>query len=293
MRRKNLKIQLNEIMNDKLRIGHSRHKAKEQYKNKCKEKGIKAQNLKSEYIHSIKTAQNYREVLNSFCDWIRKEHKDIWNTKDITKIDKGLCYKYMRERENRGLSPYTISRDLGALNKLLDLKLTKKEGGLAKRSYKQLKRSRNQTNKELSKSLLAKNYEQILIAKATGMRRSSMLRIKKSDFIKNEKTSLYVKVKLVEKGGKYREAPILQDYQQDLTKIIDAKKEGVLFDYYSKSIDNHSFRAEYAEERYKELLEGRLDKKDYRGYDKEAIAIISKNLGHNRLTVVCENYLGK
>lgn len=64
-----------------------------------------------------------------------------------------------------------------------------------------------------------------------------------------------------------------------------------MFEKYSRAINNHKYRREYAQEMYKQYLKGRKDKKNWRGYDKEALEWVSKNLGHNRLDVVVYHYM--
>ena len=65
-----------------------------------------------------------------------------------------------------------------------------------------------------------------------------------------------------------------------------------LFKRYTRKIDNHALRREYAKNRYKEIAEEKdSEEKDYRGYDKEVLRVLTQDLGHNRLDVVIYNYL--
>ena len=82
------------------------------------------------------------------------------------------------------------------------------------------------------------------------------------------------------------------NYQEDIKRILLGKElDKPLFTKYTKKIDNHAFRREYSKTRYKEILGEREDKNDYKGYDKNALKILTKDLGHNRLDVVVYNYL--
>jgi hypothetical protein len=70
----------------------------------------------------------------------------------------------------------------------------------------------------------------------------------------------------------------------------------VLFNEYTRNIDNHSFRSEYAVDLYEQLEEEKTSKgleikENYRGYDKEIVLKVSSELGHNRPSVVVEHYL--
>ncbi len=69
-----------------------------------------------------------------------------------------------------------------------------------------------------------------------------------------------------------------------------------LFSKYTKKIDNHAFRAEYARERYAELVQQKKDKGDeilnnYRNYVRQIFRLVSNDLGHCRVSVVVEHYL--
>lgn len=132
LRKKNLKIQMHNKINEKIAIGKSRHEEK-----------AKNKNGRSDYIHSYNTAESYRQTINEFSFWLKENREDIWNSKDLESIDKATAYEYLRSREERGCSPDTISKDLSAINKTLGLKITKKEGGLKKRSNQDIKRSRH------------------------------------------------------------------------------------------------------------------------------------------------------
>lgn len=287
MRKKNLKIQLNQSLDGKLAIGTSRHKAKQE------------NGGQSDKIHSIGTADNYRKSINNFGNWLRDNKPEIWATKDLSSVDKSVANEYLQYQRDRGLKSASISRDLAAINKVLNLDLSKKDAGIEKRSIYDIKRSRNETNSRLTDSMRESNREQILMAQATGCRRASMTKLEKEHFIIDKQSGLPVGVYLTEKGGKERVAPILREYQQAVGEILDSKAPGCpLFDSYSSRIDNHSFRAEYAEKRYQEITEqyelmGREIKEDYRGYDPDILREVSQNLGHNRLDVVEEHYINK
>lgn len=72
--------------------------------------------------------------------------------------------------------------------------------------------------------------------------------------------------------------------------------QGCLFDKYTKKIDNHAFRAQYARERYEELIQQKRERgekilKNYKGCDRDCLSQVSQDLGHNRINVVVEHYL--
>ena len=296
-RNKNIKIQMHNKINEKIAIGKSRHEEK-----------ANSDNRQSDYIHSYNTADSYRQTVDEFSAWLKENKSDIWNSKNLESIDKDTAYEYLRSREDKGCSPHTVSKDMSAINKTLGLGLEKKEGGLKNRSNKNITRSRNRCKHDSEYNY--KNYkEQIEFAKSFGLRRESICggayQVKEKSLFKSlEDGKIYCRV--IEKGGKYREAPCLasreayieENYKNigystpmskdEFRELYNSSGE-VLFDKYTKKIDNHAFRREYAQELYKELNEEQ--KKDYRGYDEKTIKKVSEALGHSRLDVVIDHYL--
>jgi integrase len=265
-------------------IGESRHQAKQEYKEML-HIGEHANN-RTVGIHSYKTYTAYKQTSMAFIKYMRNDHKEV---KDITDIKREHVIEYLQTRQNEGKSSYTISKDMAALNKLLFLGVTKKDAGIKKRTYKVVTRSRL-PRKHDSKYNPSNYKHQILFAKSTGCRRQSVLKVTPEDFV--WKDGLPISVRLVEKGGKERYATILFQSRTEIKSIIESKNVGEpLFKKYTKKIDNHAFRAEYARNRYREILGNCYDKNDYRGFDKDVLGVLTKDLGHNRLDVVVYHYL--
>lgn len=306
---KNVKIQLNKRLNSLLRIGESKHQAKQEYKQYCQDNNIKWNPAKTVGIHSIGTAEAYRQTINEFGDWLKTNHKEIRN---LEQIDNKISYEYLKYKESQGNSAWSVSKDMSALNKCLNLGLNKAEGQLQERSYKNVSRSREE--RQHDQKYNAQNYkDQILLARAFGVRRETILggqyQAKDISLYKNNDN---VFIRVVEKGGRYRETQCLQQHKEEVLKTFNVKEgeslskqefqalyetsTNHLFSEYTTKIDNHAFRSEYATLRYQELLENKQNEgetilNDYRGYDKELILKVSQELGHNRPSVVVEHYL--
>jgi len=249
--------------------------------------------------------------------WIKKEHPEI---KTLAGVNREHAIKYLQSRQNDGKSAYTLSKDMSALNKIFCTGLTKKESGLSNRSYKNVTRSR--VERPNDKSYNPKNYaNQITFAKATGCRRESILggqyQVKPCSVWIDPKGNIFVS--LIEKGGKFRNAPVLERYKADIKHIVPNmairtphsslaieehifkelyrnSAQEVLFNKYTEKIDNHAFRAEYARVRYEELLQNMKEQgeeilQNYRGYDRDCLRLVSQDLGHNRVSVVVEHYM--
>lgn len=311
MRKVNLKIQMHNLITQKLQegTGVSRHAIKQELERHHKETG---ELLKDPSIHSINTAESYRDTVDQFAAFLREKHQDVWNSKDLSNITKEINYQFLKEREAQGLSAWTISKDLSALNKLLNQDLTKREADLSYRNTDNITRSRLERTHD--RSYNANNYkDQLEFSKAFGLRRESIHQgqyaVKDiSLFIKDNK----VYCAAIEKGGRYREAQCLREYQEAILnkyniiereslnkeqfKDLYSSSNNKLFDSYTTKIDNHAIRAEYATKLYNQILEEKgIDKQDYsyksKKFDSEALREVSNNLGHSRISVVAMHYI--
>lgn len=256
-------------------LGQSRHLAK-----------LQSGKHRTAGIHSGVTYETYKQTSKEFISWMRINYKEI---KDINDITEKHIIEYLIYRQGKELAPITVAKDMAALNKLFNLYLTKKIVGLKQVSYKDITRSR--LPRAHDKKYNAENYrEQIDIAKATGCRRQSVLKIKPNDFVFDGADPIGVNLK--EKGGKHRVATILEAYRSRVKEILEGKdRDKPLFDSYTSKIDNHAFRGEYARDREQELVSKNPSDEYYRGYDKKAIGQVSKDLGHDRLSVVVYHYM--
>lgn len=291
----NCKIQLYEIAKKMSGIGESKYAAKTSYRNACEERGEKWNPSKTSSIHSIITDKGYRQTINEFCNWVKENKSDIYATKDLNNFTKELCYEYLQYRNIK--SAWTVTKDQSALNKVFNYDLNKKEGNLRERRQEDVTRSR--LPRDMDTRYNPKNYSDAIdFAKAFGLRRES---IKGGDYQVKE-SSLFTKqgsvyCSVIEKGGRYREAPCLKKYQDAMlekynileretfvrerftqtftdsnkTEIIHptimdkqgfknfyrASEDKPLFPKYTALIDNHAFRGEYARALYIQLVEAK------------------------------------
>lgn len=303
-----LKYQITQKMQELKRFGESKHEAKFKYRQACEAAGVKWNPSKAHGIFSKNTFESYQQTGVEFTAWLKENHADI---KDINNVTRDNIKEYLIYRETSEKSAWTVSKDMAALNKIFSYNLSKAEVGLRERSYKDVERSRG--IKAHDSKYNPYNYKnQISFAKAFGCRRESIrggsYQVKEISLFKNAEGKIFCS--LIEKGGRYREAPCLQAYQNEINslfpnveyresitkvefvKMYTESQRDKLFDSYTTKIDNHAFRAEYARARYEELIQEKSDvKNDYRGYDKEVIRQVSIDLGHNRPSVVVEHYL--
>lgn len=310
-RKGSLNYQLHQKMEKINCIGQSRHLAKIEARAMGRNSVIG--------IHGEETYNNYRSVSKILARYLKEQgHNDL---DKVTRQDlKGFLAD---RRDNHDVKPVTLNKDLAAINKIFSTDITKKEANLPETSYKDATRARQgQTGKFNPKDW----KDQIDTAKAVGCRRESIHSEKnigwkhfplteKSFFQKDGK----VWARLIEKGGKYREAPVLAAHQERVKAIFREKtgkniprggrlsknefkeiyrqglKEGktMFFNRYTTEINNQEYRRNYAAERYHEHLKelGINEKRNFRGYDSRVLEQISKDLGHGRLDIVVESYL--
>ena len=289
---KSLGIQLHERMEELNRIGQTKHDKKIMVQQFAKNNDLYVNPLKNDGIYSYNTYNAYKQTSIEFTRWLQQTHPDV---KNINQITFNHAKEYLSYRQDSGKSKWTVDKDMAALNKVLKLEMTKKEIGLARKSYKESVRSRKDA--KMDKKYNPEKYkDQITVAKATGIRRQSMLKISPENFI-FDRNGVVISVKVKEKGGKTRIAKILDVYKQDVTNIINQsiKEKGMsekLFDKYTSKIDNHAFRGEYARNLYQELIDKQgFNKADVQGYDSNVLKTVSRNLGHERISVVIQHYL--
>lgn len=311
-------FQLTEYLKSLQCFGQSKHVAKIEYRRQQEAKGEKWNPSAAWGIFSFKTYNGYKQTAIEFARWLKQNYSEI---KIMNQIKKEHTVHYLQSRQQDGKSAFTVSKDMSALNKTFGFGLSKKEACLNNRSYKDVVRSR--VERQHDKKYNPKNYsKQITFAKATGCRRESILggqyQVKPCSLWRDTKGDIFVS--LIEKGGKFRNAPVLEKYKAQIERLVPRisvrvqyqslametyrfkelyrkSNEDYLFLKYTKKIDNHAFRAEYARERYTELIQKKRDHgeeimNDYRSqFDSKILRTVSTDLGHFRLSVVFEHYL--
>ncbi|MBQ9111944.1 MAG: hypothetical protein IJY08_00005 [Clostridia bacterium] len=304
---KNITIQLNKRIDELLRIG---------------EKKVKVNGV-AEGIHSVKTAEQYRNTANRLSS-VCKE----MGIKNIEDIDKSVVARYMEAY--RDASSWTVSRELSAISKIRGETITPKELGFTqRRTYTSVKNSRGELPKSSSANR-PQNQDALYLASVCGCRRSSLdpsspTAVTANDAVRNEHGQIYA-FHLLEKGGKERHAIVLPSEQRNLTNWVDNKlKSGLspdapLISHIDKNMGSHRMRAEYARELYNELKEAKergidvyegrkyelfIDRSKYdygynnprfksdtpHNFQKDLALEVSFNLGHGRLDVSLYSYL--
>ena len=297
------------------RMGQSKHSAKQASREAwLKEHGsLKGWNpAKADGIYSRGTMATYIGAVSGLARYAA-EH----GARRPADLTAQMGADYLKAMHAEGQSAWSIATAAAALNKAMGWDLSTAALGLPSRRKADIARSRIprvHDNRDFSAFA-----DQIAMAKATGIRRQSMLVIKPTDCVRDSQGTV-IGVAVVEKGGRHRVAPVLVACRADVTKIVDAAiqahgADAPVFRQYDVHIDNHHYRAEYAgallhqleDERAsgRPLFGGAFALADYahlrgrdarrktvtQGHATDLLAAVSGALGHARIDVVLRHYL--
>ena len=248
-------------------------------------------------IYSKNTFETYKRQFRYFADWLSEAHKEAYTLDDARQyVDEYLLHLVKLER-----SAYSITTAKAALAKVFQTDATQFIA-TPPRERENIKRSRGDAVRD--SNISSKTETKLaLFSSAVGLRRKEMLNIESEDlFFKNGKA--YLNVTRGTKGGKPRIVEICGVSDGETKMIVEwiQAREGRLFPSLNTNYDNHYYRAVYAKrlyDRYKRKekdippRERYIMRKERAGevYDKSAMQIVSKNLGHNRISVIAQSYL--
>ena len=248
-------------------------------------------------IYSKATFETYKQQFRHFADWLEQAHPEAVTLEDA----RGFVDDYLRHLIELERSAYSISTAKAAIAKIMGVEATQFIA-TPPRLRADIKRSRGEAERD--KHISDKKEEELArFTSATGLRRKEMTMIKSDDlFFKNGQA--YLNINKGTKGGKPRIAKIIGKTEAETKEIVKwiQSKKGRLFNKLSSNYDNHFYRATYANRLYNQLKRD-IDKiptqdkyimrKERAGevYDKQAMLLVSKALGHNRISVIAQSYL--
>jgi len=274
---KSLIYQVREVLNQKLRIGESRHHDKQI-------------GITHDGIYSWGTYNTYLSKSCAFVKWVRSNY-------DCKTLEEARQYvdAYLKHHIDQGYSPYTQKTIASALAKLYGCS-TKDFIPTQTRRRADITRSRR--NK--AKFCEAKNKDFVDFCKATGLRRHELKNLTVDNIEFDKATGRWMLINIKGKGGKLRNCPILSEKAID--RIVVTPIGYKVWDKIPSRADIHSYRADYCKALYKIHARPIADipkvdryycRNDLKGviYDKRAMAIASRALGHNRIGIIASNYL--
>lgn len=284
-------------------FGHKRHEDKRDGADK-------------EKIYMSTTFHTYKKHCIQFVRWARETYH--CNTLDKCRAHANEWLK-MRAK---ACSASTVSLERAALAKLYGE--TGNKDAFEKtptRHRVDIKRSRGRVANDAHFSE-RKNQSLLIFLRATGMRRFEAEKAKGSDLRRSDdEKTWYFEIK--GKGGKIRLAPIIGDHAEEIVALAKEKGDKKIWGKISSACDVHSYRRQYAQTMYKMHAhdfktckrkpffnpqhyngpgkpKGGWEKDsvywmraDMKGHwlDKQAMLIVSRALGHNRISVVADHYL--
>ena len=256
-KRPSLGHQFHQALESKKCIGESRHEAKKQ-------------GVAHEGIYSYKTYDAYKNSSKQFAKWVKSEFPGV---KYLSEIDRDMCKKYIKFREQSGCSAYTYSQDMAMISKTLGISLTKKECAVATRRLSNIKKNRVDNGFRTESGAIE------TILRGTGLRRNELVNLQVKNLLVENNKVVGVLVRKGAKGGKVREVQVRKEYQEYIYKAIEGLESDskVINEEIPKELQAHRYRAEYAQNMYKELVElGRED----------PLKDLTENMGHNRKSVL-------
>lgn len=294
--------QIQDVFDSKLAIGESKYQDKLEGKKTFND--ITA--LTQDKIYSWATYKSYMKQANYFAKYC----KDTYGCRTLEEC-KSYVDEWLQKQIEEGKSAYTQKLRACSLAKLYNCKSTdfiKTEV----RNRENISRSRGV--KVRDKHFAEHKHKDLVeFCKSTGLRRKE-LRVLTGDKLvyKKEEDKYYIKVNVGSKGGRERLAPIIRNVESVVERMRSAGTNKV-FDKIPLAADIHSYRADYATAIYKAHarplgeLKCNLGVKggntgdvyvcrgDLKGvvYDRKAMEVASKALGHNRISVIAAHYIRK
>ena len=309
--KQSIKYQLNQRLNSLMRIGEKKEK---------ETPGAADYNPnRSSGVHSLSTLDTYRSVINSFSEHCRDQ-----GIKNISDITKETVESYMLSRKN--LSAWTNSKDLSAINKVLDTRYRPSDFGLAKRETANIVHNKGILNQNNS-SDLARNQVAIWMANCCGARRADLMRMQADHAIRNESGTVIGFHIYGSKNGKDYNVLILPSEREKMTAFVDSKmaifgENCRLGETCDQNANPHFWRHVYAQEIYEAMREARekgediycgqrdtfidqnryeraLETSKYKAdmifdkYDRFIVGEVSQMLAHFRIDTTILSYLEK
>lgn len=294
--------QIQDNLDKKLAIGVSKYKDQV--------KGLKNSNnsraITSNKIYSWETYKTYIKQANYFANYCKNEF-------GCRTLDECRPYvnTWLQKNIDEGKSAYTQKTRASALAKIYNCS-TNDFIKTQVRHREDITRSRGVKVRDKHFSEV-KNSDLVAFCRSTGLRRAELKALTGDKLVyKQEEDKYYINVNSASKGGRERLAPITGDFNSIVEKMTSAGT-GKVFDKIPQGADIHSYRADYATAIYKEherpidQLNVNLGVKggntgdayicrgDLKGtiYDRKAMELATKALGHNRISVVASNYIRK
>lgn len=244
-------------------------------------------------IHSYESRENYQKIIMRFIDWCRDEH----HVRALPRIDEqadDLASLYLAERVAQGKSAWTLQTERSALRMFFQDRLLADRVQLPTRRREDITRSRRPAARD--RHFQPEHWQPLIgFCLACGLRREELRDLRVRD-VSHRSSDGQVVVRVVKgKGGKWREVSVFPGREQHVLSVVDGRDpDEHVFDRLPSDTDIHSYRRQFAQDLYV-LLSGRAlppqGRFHLRDLDSDAARTVSRQLGHVRISIVCDHYL--
>lgn len=262
-------------------------------------------------IYSSGTLKTYRQQVKKFARWARDTH----NCRNIEEARK-YAPDYIEYLKGRTVVDYNGLRVEGAAREykansinLAISAISKMYGASSYTIGKRRPRHRADTSQHRDPDKWAsfkaeKHKDLVDFCKATGLRRMEVSRLRPKQVVQHRDGTVWLH-KVKGKGGRIRSFPVrleLADRVLAISVAAAARGQKKVFDYIPVNAPIHRYRAEYARAMYDAAARPLIDlpekelyrcRKDKYGdvYDRQAMLIVSRYLGHSRVDIMAQSYL--
>ena len=257
-------------------------------------------------LYSDSTLNNYKRHWRDFCEDLQAQGVRCKTLQEAAAYVPGYITR-LEQRPGKApgstSSAWTVRARFAGVGKVLGL--SAKDFDLPTRHRSDITRSRDDAPRPGDRHFSLKNNADLInFCCCSGLRKNKELAVLRgSDLIERDDGSYAVHVRQG-KGGKEREVT-LYGSAAEISRVVSRMRDagdGLVWPKIHSNADIHSYRATYAQRVYaaharpieeiprKERYYCRSDKKGT-VYDKRAMQITSRELGHNRINVIAEHYL--
>ncbi len=167
---------------------------------------------KADGIYSVGTLRNYVDEMPAFAAFCA-EH----GAARINEVTEKMAEDYLCVCATKGKSAWTVAKKASAINKAMGYAVRPENLGLKPRRKADIKRCREPAKENRR----FKGCEDaIAFAKATGIRRMSVTVARPCDCVRSAEGEV-IGVRVTEKGGRARVAPVLSAMRGEATRIVD------------------------------------------------------------------------
>lgn len=281
------------------KFGQSKHQAKVNAREECRKQNKPYTTIHG--IYSTSTLHNYNKICSMFTKWIMDNHRNEVRTyADCQKF----AAEWLEEKESKGLSAWSLNLYGSALASSFN-GISKHDLGYSYPSRERKDITRNRNDNLSGEYKTRRQRDAYVMLKATGCRRTELLRLRKEDFrpqVIDGKRTGCLEVFKRGKGGIERWCLVnpnytnfVKNYLQNASTYSHANEERIFKKNDLTKDGIHSTRSVYACDLYKYFSEnGYASGKIYRcrkelsgySYDKGILHEVSYNLQHSRDSVV-------